>query len=80
MPPFFSEAYLYELVGKEEARTILALLRKLLAAGGLSMDDAHEALATREAEEKAARKARELKAADTSFSGDKKFKKKGSGK
>ena len=27
--PFFSEQYLYELLGKEDARTLLALLRKI---------------------------------------------------
>ena len=28
--PFFSEAYLYNLVGKEDARTILAVVRQTL--------------------------------------------------
>ena len=27
--PFFSEAYLYNLLGKEEARTLLALMRPI---------------------------------------------------
>lgn len=30
--PFFSEAYLYNLLGKEDARTLLALIRRLEAA------------------------------------------------
>ena len=29
--PFFSEAYLYELVGKEDARTILAMMRQVVS-------------------------------------------------
>lgn len=28
--PFFSEAYLYEIIGKEEARTLLALVRNVV--------------------------------------------------
>lgn len=34
--PFFSEAYLYNLLGKEEARTLLALVRRVGEALGLS--------------------------------------------
>ncbi len=30
--PFFSEAYLYNLLGKEDARTLLALMRQLCKA------------------------------------------------
>ena len=30
--PFFSEAYLYELMGKEDARTLMALLNQLFEA------------------------------------------------
>lgn len=37
--PFFSEAYLYDLVGKEDARTILALFGNLLAAVGVPPED-----------------------------------------
>jgi hypothetical protein len=33
--PFFSEAFLYNLVGKDEARTILSLIRELCAAAGM---------------------------------------------
>lgn len=32
IPPFFSEVYLYELLGKEDARTLLALMRQVLYA------------------------------------------------
>jgi hypothetical protein len=39
--PFFSEAFLYNLIGKEEARTVLALMHTLLQAGGMSLDEAH---------------------------------------
>lgn len=33
--PFFTESYLYDLMGKEDARTILALVRNVLRAVGL---------------------------------------------
>lgn len=33
--PFFSEAYLYNLMGKEDARTIRALLCNLIKAAGI---------------------------------------------
>jgi hypothetical protein len=33
--PFFTEAYLYDLMGKEDARTVLALVRNILRAVGL---------------------------------------------
>lgn len=33
--PFFSEAFLYNLVGKEDARTILGLIRKLVESAGV---------------------------------------------
>ena len=36
--PFFSEAYLYSLLGKDDARTLLALLRQ-----ALEVDDLDEA-------------------------------------
>lgn len=38
IPPFFTEAYLYPLLGKNDARTILALMRpvwELIGAGDL---------------------------------------------
>ncbi len=35
--PFFSEAYLYNLLGKEDARTLLALMRNFIRS--LGMDD-----------------------------------------
>lgn len=34
MPPFFSEAFLYEVIGKEEARTVLSVLSRFLRAAG----------------------------------------------
>jgi len=37
--PFFSEAYLYNLLGKENARTVLAGLRQICEAAGLDMYD-----------------------------------------
>lgn len=33
--PFFSERYLYNLLGKDDARTLLALMRPLWAAAGI---------------------------------------------
>lgn len=42
--PFFSEAFLYNLLGKEDARTVLALMHTLLQAGGMSLDEAHHIL------------------------------------
>jgi len=36
--PFFSEAYLYNLLGKEDARTLLALMRKLCRSLGVEVD------------------------------------------
>ena len=33
--PFFSEAFLYNLLGKEDARTLLSLLRKALGIRGI---------------------------------------------
>ena len=36
--PFFSEAYLYNLLGKEDARTLLALMRPVWAAAGVPRD------------------------------------------
>lgn len=38
--PFVSEAYLYHCLGKEDARTLLSLLRQLLEAGGIEMFEA----------------------------------------
>jgi len=32
--PFFSEAYLYNLLGKEDARTILAMIDNIIIAAG----------------------------------------------
>ena len=37
--PFFSESCLYNLFGKEDARTILALIRNILYAVGLTDED-----------------------------------------
>jgi len=35
--PFFSETFLYTLLGKEDARTLLALMRKSLESVGIDM-------------------------------------------
>lgn len=37
--PFFTEAYLYSLLGKDDARNVLAAVRKVLRAAGLSEDE-----------------------------------------
>ncbi len=34
--PFFSEAYLYNLLGKDEARTLLGLMRPIWKIAGIS--------------------------------------------
>lgn len=34
--PFFTEGYLYDLMGKEDARTILAIVRNILRAAGVT--------------------------------------------
>jgi hypothetical protein len=36
--PFFSEAYLYNLLGKDDARSVLSAVRQLLKAAGRSED------------------------------------------
>jgi len=36
--PLFSEAYLYNLLGKEDARTLLALMRQLCKSLGIEND------------------------------------------
>lgn len=40
--PFVSEAYLYNLLGKEDARTFLALLNNIIREMGLDMDELEE--------------------------------------
>ncbi len=42
--PFFSEAYLYTLLGKEDARTLRARMRQLLTALGLTAEQTRELL------------------------------------
>lgn len=37
--PFFSEAYLYNLLGKNDARTLLALMRPVWKAAGIKQED-----------------------------------------
>jgi hypothetical protein len=37
--PFFSEAYLYNLLGKEDARTLLAWMRPIWRLAGLKRED-----------------------------------------
>jgi len=34
--PFFSEAYLYNLLGKDDARSVLRVVRELLSAAGVA--------------------------------------------
>ena len=36
--PFFSEAYLYNLIGKEDARTLLALMKKAFKSVGIEIN------------------------------------------
>lgn len=59
--PFFSEAFLYPLLGKEDARTVLAILHTIIATSGIDPYEI-EGIASREldAEEKEA-KEREAK-------------------
>lgn len=40
--PFFTEAFTYELLGKEDARTLLALVRELMVAAGIPRMEQHE--------------------------------------
>lgn len=37
--PFFSEAYLYNLLGKEDARTLLCLIERAFASIGITIPD-----------------------------------------
>ena len=37
--PFFSESYLYPLLGKDEARSVLGNLRRVLEAAGIPRDE-----------------------------------------
>lgn len=37
--PFFTEAYLYNLLGKEDARTLLAYMRKLARSIGFPQEE-----------------------------------------
>jgi len=62
--PFFSESYLYNLVGKDDARTVLGYLRHLAKMAGLDLHEVQrEVYAEMEAERKAEedRKARVAK-------------------
>ena len=40
--PFFCESYLYPLLGKEDARTLLALLNRTFKSLGINIDDYEE--------------------------------------
>lgn len=40
--PFFTESFLYDLLGKEDARSVLAVVRNVLRAAGLSEDTIRE--------------------------------------
>jgi len=56
--PFFSEAYLYNLLGKEDARTVLAIVNNLIRACGIEPADILRWESDREAKrQKAERKA-----------------------
>lgn len=52
--PFFSEAFLYNLLGKEDARTFMALIHTIIAEAGIDLhplrEAAHRELANEEAE------------------------------
>lgn len=37
--PFFSEAFLYNLLGKDEARTLRGLLRRVIVAAGINPNE-----------------------------------------
>ena len=37
--PFFSESYLYPLLGKDEARSVLGCLRRVMEAAGMPRDE-----------------------------------------
>jgi hypothetical protein len=37
--PFFSEAFLYNLLGKDEARSVLAIMRRLSKLAGVEFDN-----------------------------------------
>ena len=37
--PFFTEAFLYNLIGKEDARELIGIVRKLCEATGLDFED-----------------------------------------
>lgn len=40
--PFISESYLYVLLGKEDARTVLAYVRRICEAAGFDLHDLYE--------------------------------------
>jgi len=40
--PFFCESYLYPLLGKEDARTLLCLLKRAFESVGINIDDYEE--------------------------------------
>jgi len=56
IPPFFSEVCTYELLGKEQARTLRALMHSLGEALGLTYEDMHRAVGNDEDDERRRRK------------------------
>lgn len=62
--PFFSEAFLYDLLGKEDARTFMALIHTIVAEAGIEMmpirQAAYEELHAEEEEQKRRTAIREL--------------------
>ena len=40
--PFFSEGYLYDLLGKDDARSVMAFLSTFVEAAGIPRDEQHE--------------------------------------
>jgi len=50
--PFLSEAYLYNVFGKEDARTLLALISRILEASGATLWEVQKAAAKARREER----------------------------
>ena len=54
--PFFSEAFLYVLIGKQDARTVLVYIHNLIKAAGFDPDELEREVNIEEAAEDAGRK------------------------
>ena len=57
--PFFSEAFLYVLLGKEDARTVLSYIHNLIKLAGLDLYELKREVDAEEAAEEAAEKTRQ---------------------